>query len=111
MENRNNNKRLLLGWRIREIRVSRHLTQEKLGLKADISYKFVGEIERGMQNPSFDTLGKIANALDVELCELLRFDQEIANRKDTEARIMKIVKGLSEDDLRRLMFILRGLYP
>ncbi len=111
MENKRNNKRVPLGRRIREIRMSKGFTQEKLGSKADISYKFVGEIERGMQNPSFDTLEKIANALDVELFDLLRFEQETTNRKDIEALILKIVKGISEDDLRRLFFILRGLYP
>lgn len=36
------------------------MTQEELGSKADISYKFIGEVERGQQNPSFDTLDKIA---------------------------------------------------
>ncbi|PKN17922.1 MAG: transcriptional regulator [Deltaproteobacteria bacterium HGW-Deltaproteobacteria-6] len=111
MENKRNNKRSLLGRRIREIRISKSLTQEKLGSKADISYKFVGEIERGLQNPSFETLEKIAEALDVELYELFRFEHESTNRKDIEARMTKIVKGISEDDLRQLFFVLRGLYP
>jgi transcriptional regulator with XRE-family HTH domain len=111
MENKQNNKKALLGRRIREIRTAKGLTQEKLGSKADVSYKFVGEIERGLQNPSFDTLEKIAGALDVELFELFRFEHEATNRKDIEARMVKIVKGISEDDLQRLFFVLRGLYP
>lgn len=111
MENKQNNKKALLGRRIREIRTTKGLTQEKLGSKADVSYKFVGEIERGLQNPSFDTLEKIAGALDVEFFELFRFEHESTNRKDIEARMAKIVKGISEDDLRQLFFVLRGLYP
>ncbi len=111
MEKHEASKRVLLGRRIRAIRKAKGWTQEELGSKADVSYKFVGEIERGQQNPSFDTLVKIADALEVELFDLFRFEQEITNRKDIEARMAKITKGVSEDDLRQIFFVLRGLYP
>ena len=111
MEKHRDNKRVLLGRRIREIRKAKGLTQEELGSKADVSYKFVGEIERGQQNPSFDILVKIACALEIELLDLFRFEQEITNRKDIEAGMAKITKGISEDDLRQMFFVLRGLYP
>ena len=111
MEKHGGNKRILLGQRIRAIRKAKGWTQEVLGSKADISYKFVGEIERGQQNPSFDTLVKIADAMGIELSELFRFEQGITNRKDIEARMAKLTKGISEDDLRKLFFVLRGLYP
>lgn len=45
-------------------------SQEELGEHADLSYKFVGEIERGMVNPSLDSLAGIAIALNVEISEL-----------------------------------------
>lgn len=111
MEKHEASKRVLLGRRIHEIRKAKGWSQEKLGSKADLSYKFVGEIERGQQNPSFDTLVKIADALEIELFDLFRFEQGIANRKDIESRMAKIMKGISEDDLRQLFFVLRGLYP
>lgn len=87
------------------------LTQEQLAQKADVSYKFVGEIERGGQNPSFDLLVKISCALEIELFELFLFEQGVANRKDIETRMTKIIKGVSEDELRQMFFVLRGLYP
>ena len=111
MEKNKGNKRVLLGRRIRTIRKAKGWTQEELGSKADISYKFVGEIERGQQNPSFDTLVKIADALEIELFDLFRFGEGIISRKDIEARVAKIAKGISEDDLRQLFSVLRGLYP
>jgi transcriptional regulator with XRE-family HTH domain len=111
MEKHRENKRVLLGNRIRVIRKAKGWTQEALGAKADISYKYVGEIERGQQNPSFDTLVKIADALAVELSDLFRFEQGITNRKDIEARLAKILKGISEDDIRKIFSLLRGLYP
>lgn len=111
MEKNQSNKRTLLGRRLRDIRKAKGWTQEELGSKADVSYKFIGEIERGLQNPSFDVLVKIADALEIELFELFRFEQENSSRKDIESHISKIMKGVSEDDLRRMFFVLRGLYP
>ena len=52
------------------LRKARGWSQETLGERADLSYKFVGEIERGLVNPSLDSLLKIANVLNVEIAEL-----------------------------------------
>ena len=111
MEKHRESKRVLLGRRIRAIRKAKNWTQEQLGSKADISYKFIGEIELGKQNPSFETLVKIADALEVELSDLFLLEQGITNRKDIEARLAKILKGIAEADLRQIFFVLKGLYP
>ena len=50
------------------------LSQEQLGERAGVSYKFLGEVERGQGNPTVDTLARIAGALDVEVADLLRGD-------------------------------------
>jgi len=63
--------RKLVGSRIRELRRARGLTQESLGERAGLSYKFIGEVERGMANPTLDTLAGIATALDVDVPELV----------------------------------------
>lgn len=104
-------KKILLGRRIRDIRKAKGWTQEALGSRADISYKFIGEIERGQQNPSLDTLVKIADALEVELSELLRFNEGVPGRKELESGVTKIIKVISEKDLRQIFSILRDLYP
>ncbi len=65
-----NSLRIRLGKNIRVLRKARGWSQETLGERADLSYKFVGEIERGLVNPSLDSLVKIANVLDVEIVEL-----------------------------------------
>ncbi len=105
------NDRVLLGRRIRSLRNAKEWTQEKLGTESGISYKFLGEIERGQQNPSFDTLVKIATALKVDLPELFRFEQETLDKNVAEGRISQIVKTLPDEDLRRLHMILITLYP
>ena len=86
------NERLLLGRRIRSLRNIKGWTQEELGRQADLSYKFIGEIERGQQNSSFDTLVKIAIALKVEILELFRYEQETVDITAIENRIGRIMK-------------------
>ena len=105
------NEKVLLGRRIRSLRNAKGWTQEKLGVESGISYKFIGEIERGLQNPSFETLVKIAAAIRVALPDLFRFEQESLDKKAIESRISQIVKTLTDDDIRRLNMVLSSLYP
>ncbi len=60
-----------LGQRVRELRLAYRVTQEQLAERAGLSYKFIGEIERGKANPTVDTLCRLAKALRVEVHELL----------------------------------------
>jgi len=111
MEKSKENEKVLLGQRIRSLRNTKGWTQQELGEHADVNYKFVGEIERGQQNPSFAVLVKIAVALGVELQELFRFEQEAIDRKQLEAQIIAIFRSLSDGDLNRMLSVLRVLYP
>ncbi len=47
------------------------MSQEQLAEKADLSYKYVGEVERGSVNISLDSLVRIAKALKVKLRVLI----------------------------------------
>ena len=105
------NEKEVLGRRIRALRNAKGWTQEELGGESGISYKFIGEIERGQQNPSFETLVKIAAALRVALPDLFRFEQETLDKKAIESRINQIVKTLADEDIRRLHMVLLSLYP
>ena len=63
--------RRIVGQRIREYRKQARLSQEKLAEKASLSYKFLGEVERGTENVSLDSLVRIAKALKVDLGQLV----------------------------------------
>ena len=102
---------ILLGRRIRNLRNLKGWTQQELGNHADVNYKFIGEIERGQQNPSFNVLVKIASALEIELPELFRFEHEILNRKEIENRIKNILPTIPDEDLSKVLLLLQVLYP
>jgi Predicted transcriptional regulators len=102
---------ILLGKRIRTLRTTKGLTQQELGNQSDVDYKFIGEIERGNMNPSFKVLMKIAKALDIDLPEILRFEQETSDQKELEKRIKKIIGTLPVEKLQNVLMLLRVLYP
>ncbi len=58
------------GFRIRERRVERGLTQEQLGEQCDLHRTFIGSVERGERNLSILNLRLIARVLRVPLAEL-----------------------------------------
>ena len=111
MQKMTNEKKTLLGRRIRALRNIKGWTQEELGKRADVNYKFIGEIERGRQNPSLNVLYKIASAMQVDLPELFRAEHEILDRKEIEAKILRILKKVTEEELRQVLLLLHTLHP
>jgi len=63
--------RKLFGKRLRELRLARSLSQEKLAEMADLHRNYVGILERAAQSPSLDALCKLARALKIKPAELL----------------------------------------
>jgi len=62
----------LLGQRIREMRKSKNLTQEDLAHESDIDRSYIGGVERGERNLSFEKLCQIAQALRCDVAALTK---------------------------------------
>lgn len=60
------------GERVREIRKEKGLSQEELAHKADLHRTYIGMIERAEKNITLVNIGKIANALGVEIANLIK---------------------------------------
>lgn len=61
------------GDRLRRIRNSKKLTQEELADRAGMHFTYIGQIERGLRNPSLINLHKLAKALHITAGELFPF--------------------------------------
>ncbi|MGH2478837.1 MAG: helix-turn-helix domain-containing protein [Ktedonobacteraceae bacterium] len=66
----------IMGRVIRRERQERHLTIKELGERAGLSEIYVGEIERGQKYPSSRVLESIAQALDMDIADLLELVAE-----------------------------------
>lgn len=65
--------RISFGKHLRKLREERKLTQEELADRAGMHFTYVGQIERGLRNPSLVNLHKLAKALKVSGGTLLPF--------------------------------------
>ena len=63
------------GRRLLSVRLQRRLTQEQFAEFVGISVDFLSLIERGINAPSFETLEKLADRLNVPVAYLFAFDE------------------------------------
>ena len=99
----------LLGRRLRYLRNRQGLTQEQLGEKADIDYKYLGGVERGERNPSTQNLAKIAMALGVNLKELFVFEHEIEDIRELKKRIDELLKEASKKEYKTIYRVIEAI--
>ena len=98
-----------IGKNIRDLRQQKHLTQEELAIKLNISDRHLRSLERGEYTPSIDLFVEIAAFFDVTLDHLIMgkslSDQEeslrnklqqkrLANQK-LRLKLQRIVQNLS----------------
>lgn len=94
------------GARLRELRKAAGLTQQELGELANVSYKFVGAIERGTENPSLLLIERLARGLDVEPVELFVLEHHDDPGR-VKARAKKMLDELPPEELKRLYRVMR----
>ncbi len=91
-----NNKKLL-GKRIKAIRKTRGLTQEKLSEMIDIEPSSLSGIESGRFYPSLHVLEKIANVLEVELIDFFKYST-INIPENIDEEIGKIINKQNKEN-------------
>jgi transcriptional regulator with XRE-family HTH domain len=57
---------------LRRVRHERKLTQEELADRAGLSSRYLGSVERAAVSASVTVLGRLAEALRIDPCELIR---------------------------------------
>ena len=103
------NIRILLGNRLRHLRKMRGLTQEQLGEKAGVDYKYLGGIERGERNPSAENLAKIAGGLGVKIHELFLFENEMDDLGMLKERIDDLLKKANKKKVQTICRVIEAI--
>jgi len=101
------NEKQLLGKRIKRLRNRLGLTQDALAEHVQISPKYLSNIEQGRENPTIDTLLRLALSLKVEPWEMFMFEQE-SDTKTLQEKIRALLDEAKEDQLRLIVKLLRA---
>ena len=86
----------IIGERIKNLRQHHNLTREEVAEKAEISSKFLYEIEKGTKGLSADTLLRIARTLSCS-CDYILTGEDYEQSR--ENRIWNILDGFSAKDM------------
>jgi len=87
--------------RLKELRKSRNISQQKLGTYLNYGYTAIANYESGRNEPSFDTLMKIAVFFDVTVDYLIGLSDEpviINSLSISEAQLLEIYRELNEEN-------------
>ena len=61
--------RARIAWNLRNLRVSRKVTQENLAVDAQVDRTVISDLERGKHNASIDLMDRLAIALSIDISE------------------------------------------
>ena len=61
------------GLKVRQLRLDRNMTQEKLSFSTGFHRTYIGMIERGERNISLTNIAVFAKAFEISISELLEF--------------------------------------
>ena len=92
-----------LGRRVREGRASRGISRKALALNADVSERYLAQVENGETNPSIMVLRHIGTALGFSLMELLDAQQESTEYRLIQRFLEQLSPSRLEDALLCLM--------
>lgn len=65
---------VLFGLKLRQIRINKHMSQEEFAFHVGLHRTYIGQVERAEKNITLKNIGKIAEALNIDLKELFNFD-------------------------------------
>jgi transcriptional regulator with XRE-family HTH domain len=103
-----NNRKQLLGARIKELRKAIGLSQDSLSEKIGIESKYLSRIEVGKCYPSMEVIEHIADALQVEMLELFNF-RHFEKDSSTPSRIENLMQNASADELQLINKIIHAI--
>lgn len=61
----------IFGQKLKDLRISKNISQEELAFLADLDRTYISGIERGKRNVSLINICKIAKALQINAAELM----------------------------------------
>ena len=73
-----------LAARLRELRLEREITQERLAFLAGLHPTYISMLENGRKSPTVDALERIARALGVRISSILAGAEQTSGRSGSD---------------------------
>ena len=96
------------GARLRKLRQACGYSQEELALRAEITTAYVGQIERGLKNPTVAVIESLCRAMNLSLAEF--FQEEVGTEQQDEyyfAQVTRLLAGKSQREKEAYLQLLR----
>lgn len=98
------------GERLRQLRRGAGLSQLDLGVATGVSTPFISGLERGVRQPSLQSLLKLAGGLGVTLEDLVRgLDGESAANDDEVTRVVQVMRAMNRGEARQAVDVVEAL--
>lgn len=92
-----------VGRRVREARARHGMSRKALAQNADVSERYLAQVESGETNPSINVLRHVAHALGISLIELLESQQASPEYRLISRFLAQLAPNRLEEALQRLM--------
>jgi len=76
-----------IGKQLRLVRESHQILQKDLATSAGLDKSYISKLERGLADPTFSTLNKIAKAYNLSVAHLLNYGSEETFSLDIDAAL------------------------
>jgi transcriptional regulator with XRE-family HTH domain len=99
----------LFGKRVRAVRKTAKITQERAAEKARLNPKYLGQIERGEKRPSFEAMVALAKALNVSPAIFFQLDQDEDDKKVLRHRVDLLLRNANGTQLQQVHRVVKAL--
>ena len=83
------------------------LSQEKLGEQAGLSMASISELERGIGNPTLETLQGLAKVFNISVMELIDYESALADSKQVKKIICDSLEHLDVKQLQSVLSFIK----
>jgi transcriptional regulator with XRE-family HTH domain len=99
----------LFAARLREVRLSRGLSQVELGRRANVTAGYIWRLETAGASPGIDLVARLARALETTCHDLMPASQPSESVADLTERARKLLELLARTADRELLHMLNQL--
>lgn len=95
------------GYRIRQLRNERGISQEQLALSAGITPAYLGLVECGQRNATVRTIERICGALGIGLAEFFVESNKQTDMDDVDKMLIYCLRGLDQEEKQACLHLIK----